>query len=52
MEISNSRTPLGRPGEPEETSPLVAFLCLPLTSYITGQTIYIDGGMSEYGFDP
>ncbi|KAE8039123.1 hypothetical protein FH972_011565 [Carpinus fangiana] len=52
VDISNSRTPLGRPGEPEEVSSLVAYLCLPAASYITGQTIYIDGGMSAYGFDP
>ncbi|GLT62507.1 hypothetical protein SLA2020_351400 [Shorea laevis] len=52
LEISNSRTPLGRPGEPEEISSLVAFLCLPAASYITGQIIYVDGGMSAYGFDP
>ncbi|GLT62506.1 hypothetical protein SLA2020_351390 [Shorea laevis] len=51
LETSNSRTPLGRIGEPEEISSLVAFLCLPAASYITGQTIYVDGGMSAYGFD-
>ncbi|GLT62510.1 hypothetical protein SLA2020_351430 [Shorea laevis] len=52
LEISNSRTPLGRPAQPEEISSLVAFLCLPAASYITGQTIYVDGGMTAYGFDP
>ncbi|KAK7341657.1 hypothetical protein VNO80_24594 [Phaseolus coccineus] len=39
-----SRTALGRLGEVEEVSSLVAFLCLPAASYITGQTIYVDGG--------
>ncbi|ESW04029.1 hypothetical protein PHAVU_011G061300 [Phaseolus vulgaris] len=39
-----SRTALGRLGEAEEVSSLVAFLCLPAASYITGQTIYVDGG--------
>ncbi|KAI6671072.1 hypothetical protein NL676_005957 [Syzygium grande] len=31
-----ARTPLGRTREPEEVSSLVAFLCLPASSYITG----------------
>ncbi|KAL6340985.1 hypothetical protein AAG906_032097 [Vitis piasezkii] len=45
-------TPLGRVGDPKEVSSLVAFLCLPASSYITGQTICADGGMSANGFDP
>ncbi|XP_024193234.2 tropinone reductase homolog At2g29290 [Rosa chinensis] len=49
LEAINSGTPLGRPGEPEEVSSLVAFLCLPAASYITGQTICIDGGMTVDG---
>ncbi|KAF5953730.1 hypothetical protein HYC85_006586 [Camellia sinensis] len=32
-----SRTPIGRPGEANEVSSLVAFLCFPAASYITGQ---------------
>ncbi|KAL0533639.1 hypothetical protein IC582_027680 [Cucumis melo] len=47
-----SRTPLRRLGEPSEVSSLVAFLCLPASSYITGQIIGVDGGMSVNGFDP
>ncbi|RVW65970.1 Tropinone reductase-like [Vitis vinifera] len=46
------RTPLGRVGDTKEVSSLVAFLCLPASSYITGQTICVDGGMSVNGFDP
>ncbi|KAF5959405.1 hypothetical protein HYC85_000614 [Camellia sinensis] len=44
----SSRTPLGRPGEPNEISSLVAFLCMPTSSYITGQIISVDGGMTVY----
>ncbi|CAL4921960.1 unnamed protein product [Urochloa decumbens] len=47
-----SRTPLGRVGEPGEISALVAFLCMPGSTYITGQTISVDGGMSVNGFYP
>ncbi|XP_024971632.1 tropinone reductase homolog At5g06060-like [Cynara cardunculus var. scolymus] len=45
-----SRTPLKRLGEANEVSSLVAFLCLPAASYITGQTITVDGGFSVNGF--
>ncbi len=38
------RTPLGRIGEPSEVASVAAFLASPDASYITGQTIYPDGG--------
>ncbi|KAL1323876.1 hypothetical protein HN51_034097 [Arachis hypogaea] len=47
-----SRTPLGRLGDPAEVSSVVAFLCLPASSYITGQIICVDGGMTVNGFYP
>lgn len=52
MERLVHRTPLGRVGEPEEVSSLVAFLCLPASSYITGQVISVDGGVSVNCFFP
>ena len=45
-----SRTPLHRPGEPKEVSSLVAYFCLPAASYITGQVVAVDGGMTVFGF--
>jgi len=39
-----SRTPIGRGGDPGEVAAVVAFLASDDASYITGQTIYPDGG--------
>jgi len=39
-----SRTPLGRVGEAREVGDVVAFLASEKASYITGETIYVDGG--------
>lgn len=39
-----SRTPLGRAGEPREIAAIAAFLASDEASYLTGQTIYADGG--------
>lgn len=39
-----SRTPMGRVGEPSEIAAIAAFLASDDASYITGQTIYADGG--------
>nr|CAB3490473.1 unnamed protein product [Digitaria exilis] len=39
-----ARLPMGRIAEPEEVASMVAFLCMPAASYMTGQVIYVDGG--------
>ena len=39
-----SRTPMGRPGRPDEIGKIAVFLASDMSSYITGQTIYPDGG--------
>lgn len=44
------RTPLKRVGEPVEIATVVAFLCMPASSYLTGQCIAVDGGFSVFGF--
>jgi glucose 1-dehydrogenase len=44
MEMVMSRTPLKRIGTPREIGDVVAFLASDKASYITGETIYVDGG--------
>jgi NAD(P)-dependent dehydrogenase (short-subunit alcohol dehydrogenase family) len=44
-----ARTPMNRVGQPEEVASLVAYLSMDNASYITGQNIMVDGGMSVKG---
>ena len=39
-------TPVGRSGSPDEVASAIVGLCLPHSSYITGQVIVVDGGNS------
>jgi glucose 1-dehydrogenase len=40
--------PMGRAGTAEEMAAVVAFLCSDDAAYITGQTLYVDGGLTLY----
>jgi len=44
LKTAMSRTPLGRVGDAKEIGDVVGFLCSKKASYITGETIYVDGG--------
>jgi len=44
-------TPMHRLGQPEEVANAVIYLCLPASSYVTGQVLGVDGGLTAQGFD-
>lgn len=47
LERSKETHPLGRPGRPEEIADLIVFLASERASWITGETINIDGGRHQ-----
>jgi 3-oxoacyl-[acyl-carrier protein] reductase len=53
--VAGRHTPIGRPGTPEEIASVIAFLCSDEASYVTGQSIVVDGGniiQEAHGGDP
>ncbi len=44
-QFAQAHIPLGYFGDPEDMAYLAAFLCSPKARYITGQRIYVDGGL-------
>lgn len=44
-----SRIPMGRPGRPDEIAGVILFLASAASSYVTGQDIVVDGGLSIAG---
>jgi citronellol/citronellal dehydrogenase len=49
LEMGRKATVVKRLGTAEEVAQLVAFLASPAADFITGQTVYLDGGASLYG---
>ncbi len=47
VEFVNGRTPMKRWGEPRELAPAAVFLASDASSFVTGQQIVVDGGMSS-----
>jgi 3-oxoacyl-[acyl-carrier protein] reductase len=48
--FAEANIPLGYFGDPEDMAYLIAFLASPLAHYITGELIYVDGGMHRFAF--
>jgi 3-oxoacyl-[acyl-carrier protein] reductase len=42
---TEAQTPLGRIGQPDDIAPAVVFFASPESAWITGETLYISGGL-------
>jgi citronellol/citronellal dehydrogenase len=49
LEIQRTKTPLKRLGTEEEVADSILFLLAPTSGFITGATLYIDGGARLWG---
>ena len=48
LEYINKQTLLGRPGDPEDLKGAVVYLSSRASDYVTGQTIFVDGGWTAW----
>jgi len=47
LDLYEEIIPLGRMGSAVDSANAVAFLCSPAASFISGQNLYVDGGLSQ-----
>ncbi len=50
VEAVQKRIPLGRLAKPQDVANAVSFLCSDKANYITGHSLYVDGGYLAYGY--